>query len=99
MHVISRTTLKRAATKHSECESGLEAWYRVAKKAEWRSIDDVKKTYSHADGVTVGDRTYTVFNIGGNKFRLIVKIEYEYQKVFIKHVLTHAEYDKEDWKK
>lgn len=47
----------------------------------------------------VGDKIYTVFNIGGNNFRLITKIEYEYHKVFIKHVLTHPEYDKENWKK
>lgn len=47
----------------------------------------------------MGKKTYTVFNICGNKFRLIVKIEYKHQKVFIKHVLTHAEYNKGEWKK
>jgi mRNA interferase HigB len=47
----------------------------------------------------VGETTYTVFNIGGNAFRLVVKIEYKYQKIFIKHVLTHAEYDQGGWKK
>ena len=46
---------------------------RYAKAAEWRSLQDVRKTYSHADGVKVGDTTYTVFNIGGNKFRLIAR--------------------------
>ncbi len=45
------------------------------------------------------DKIYTVFNIGGNDFRLITKIEYDYQKIFVKHLLTQAEYNKEDWKK
>jgi mRNA interferase HigB len=77
----------------------LEIWYRSAKKAKWKTLEDVRKTWPSADGVTVGEKTYTVFNIGGNKFRLIVKIEYEMQRLYIKHVLTHAEYDKENWKK
>ncbi|HEX4230053.1 MAG TPA: type II toxin-antitoxin system HigB family toxin [Bryobacteraceae bacterium] len=99
MHIISRKTLKEAAERYGGIESALDAWFRIANKAAWGSLDDVRKTYPAADGVTVSDRAYTVFNITGNKFRLIVKIEYEYRKVFIKHVLTHAEYDKEDWKK
>lgn len=70
-----------------------------AKKAEWRSLNDVRKTYPHADGVTVKDITYTVFNIGGHKFRLITEIDYQCHLVFIKHVLTHAEYNKGDWKR
>ena len=49
--------------------------------------------------MTVCGKTYEIFNISGNRFRLIVKVEYRYQKIFIKHVLTHAEYDKEDWKR
>jgi mRNA interferase HigB len=71
----------------------------MASKAEWKSLEDIRKTYRYADGVTVGGKTYVIFNISGNRFRLIVKVEYRYQKIFIKHVLTHAEYDKEDWKR
>ncbi len=99
MHVISRKKLKEAASRHSGIEVGLDTWFRVAKKARWHGLDDIRKTYPSADGVRAGDKIYTVFNIGGNNFRLIVKIEYEYQKIFIKNVLTHAEYDKGDWKK
>jgi len=55
-------------------------------------------TAATADGVTVGPNTYTVFNIAGNKFRLIVKIEYRYRAIYVKDVLTHAEYDKGRWK-
>jgi mRNA interferase HigB len=99
VHIISRKTLREAAERHSGIESALDAWFRIANKADWRSLEDVRKTYPAADGVRVGDKVYTVFNITGNKFRLIVKIEYEYRKVFIKRVLTHAEYDKEEWKR
>ena len=98
MHVIARKALKDAGEKF-DIEPVLDAWFRIATAASWHSLEDVRKTYATADGVTVGGKTYTVFNIGGNKFRLIVKIEYKYQKIFIKHVLTHKEYDKGGWKK
>jgi mRNA interferase HigB len=91
--------LKEAAARLHGSETALDAWFKIASKASWRSLEDVRKTFSHADGVAVGDKTYTVFNICGNKFRLIVKIEYRSQLIFVKHVLTHAEYDKEGWKK
>ncbi len=99
MHIVSRKTLKEAATRLSGSRIGLDAWFRIASRAEWRSLEDIRKTYPSADGVIIGDKKYVVFNVCGNKFRLIVKLEYRYQKIFIKHVLTHAEYDKEDWKK
>lgn len=79
---------------HPDAVSPLDAWYRIAKKAEWGSIIDVRKTLSTADAVG----TCTVFNIKGTTYRLIAWINYETQRVFIKHVLTHADYDKEDWK-
>jgi mRNA interferase HigB len=56
---------------------------------------DVRKTYSHADFVD----PYTVFNIKGNNYRLVVKIEYRWQLIFVKHLLTHAEYERGGWKK
>ena len=99
MHVISRRILKEAARLYCGVEPGLETWFRVASKALWRSFDDVRKTYPGADVIKVGQRVYTVLTIGGNNFRLIVKIEYAYQEIFIKHVLTHAEYDRDYWKK
>jgi len=77
----------------------LDSWYRIAKLARWESLEDVRQTYPHADGVIVGKgdqkRVHTVFNIGGNDFRLITEIFYDDRTV----LLTHAEYDKEDWKK
>jgi mRNA interferase HigB len=75
-------------------EGPLRAWYKIASKADWRSFADVRQTYSSADYVD----PFTVFNIRGNHYRLIVKIEYKKHLVFIKHVLTHKEYDKGSWK-
>ena len=96
MHIISRKALKGAGETYAAAGNPLDSWYRVAKSAAWGNLEDVRKTYA---SVVVGEKTYTVFNIGGNKFRLVVGINYKTQKVFIKHVLTHAEYEKGDWKK
>lgn len=93
--MITRGALKDFAALNKGAESPLDSWYRVAKKAHWRNIADVRLSYPHADAVG----RCTVFNIGGNKYRLIVKIEYKLQTVYIKRVLIHAEYDKGDWKR
>jgi mRNA interferase HigB len=95
VHVITRRALKEFAAIHKGAEKPLDSWYSVSKKAHWQSIADVRVNYPHADAVG----RCTVFNISGNKYRLIVKIEYKLQTIYIKHVLTHAEYDKEDWKR
>jgi mRNA interferase HigB len=78
----------------------LDSWYRAAKSAKWKSLEEIRQTYPHADGVPVGDKVYTVFKIAGNNFRLITEIFYEgHQTILVRNVLTHAEYDKENWKK
>jgi mRNA interferase HigB len=94
VHVISRKALREAATRHAGLEAPLDTWYRSAKKAQWKSLTDVRKTYPHADAV--GE--YTIFNIKGNAYRLIVTINCRTGRLFIRHVLTHAEYDRERWK-
>ena len=94
MHVISRKKLKEAATRHSDLEGPLDAWFRIAKKAQWRNLAEVRKTFSSADAVA----KWTVFNIKGNQYRLITEINYVFGRVYIRHVLTHAEYDRGDWK-
>jgi len=95
MHVISRKALRKAEEKHPELAVPLGTWFKVAKAARWKNIADVRKTYRDADPVGPN----TVFNIKGNSYRLIVKIEYEFDLIFIKAVQTHAEYDKGDWNK
>jgi mRNA interferase HigB len=66
----------------------------MAKKAQWRSLAEVRQTYPHAD--LVG--RYTVFNIKGNHYRLIAEINYRFQQILIRAILTHADYDRDKWK-
>lgn len=95
MHIISRKKLKEAATRHRDVEAPLDVWFRIAKRASWRSLADVRQTFAAADAVD----KWTVFNIKGNTYRLITEINYRYQRLYIRHVLTHAEYDQEKWKR
>jgi len=94
MHVISRKKLKDAASRHGDLEGPLDAWFRIAKKAAWKSFADVRKTFSGADAVY----KWTVFNIKGNQYRLIAEINYMFGRIYIRHVMTHAEYDRGGWK-
>jgi mRNA interferase HigB len=94
MHVITRKKLRDFCIKYPDAEEPLEAWYRLTKKAKWKNLAETRKDFPHAD--LVGE--CTVFNIGGNKYRLITAIHYNRQRVFIIHVLTHKEYDKGKWK-
>jgi mRNA interferase HigB len=95
MHVISRKRLKEASVRHPDLEEPLDVWFRVAKKATWKNLADVRKTFSSADAVG----KWTVFNIKGNRYRLIAEINYLFIRVYIRHVLTHAEYDRGGWKR
>ena len=72
MHVVSRKKLKEAAARHEDLEGPLDAWLRIAKKASWKNLMDVRKTFLSADAVG----KWTVFNIKGNQFRLIAEINY-----------------------
>jgi mRNA interferase HigB len=94
MHVISRKKLKEASIRHADLEGPLDAWFRIAKKADWQSLTDVRKTLSTAD--VVG--RWTVFNIKGNQYRLVTEINYRFGRIYIRHVLTHSEYDRGGWK-
>lgn len=95
MRVIAKRTLVNHWEKPGRDDSRepLEAWYAEAKVATWRSFADIKQTSATASSVA-GDRV--VFNIGGNKYRLIVKINYHAAVVFIRFVGTHREYDQID---
>ncbi len=94
MHVISKKKLREFSAKYSDSEPALSAWNQVARKAKWQHINDVKSLYPSTDAVG----NFTVFNIRGNKYRLIVSIDYEAQVIYIKYILTHAEYGSGTWK-
>jgi mRNA interferase HigB len=92
VHVITRKALVRFWAKHLDAETPLKVWFGVTKRAHWKHITDVRKVFPYADA----EGPYTVFNIGGNKYRLITTIDYSTGKVFIRWVFTHSEYDR--WK-
>ena len=94
LHVISRKLLLRASTPHPGLAAPLDAWFRIAKQARWRNLADVRRTLPTADSVG----RFTVFNIKGNHFRLVTEINYLAGRIVLRHVLTHAEYDKGAWK-
>jgi mRNA interferase HigB len=92
--VIAKSAWRPAVAADPALEGPISSWYAVAKNASWKSLTEVRRTYPHADFVD----PYTVFNIKGNAYRLIVKIEYRWQMIFVKHLLTHAEYSRGGWK-
>jgi len=94
MHIITKRRLKEFADVHADAQTGLATWAKAAESQRWHSLVDVHAIYPAAD--LVGN--LTVFNIGGNKYRLVTFIDYTYGKVFIRAILTHAEYDEEKWK-
>jgi mRNA interferase HigB len=94
MHIVSRKRLLEFAEIHADVADPLDLWYRVAKSAEWANLVDVRRTYPATDSVG----NCTVFNIKGNDYRLITSIVYATQRIYIKYVLTHSEYNKDKWK-
>jgi mRNA interferase HigB len=94
MHVISYRRLREYGKKHADCIDALDNWFKVTQKADWKNLVEIQVVFPTAEAVG----NFTIFNIKGNKYRLVASIDYEKQLVYIKYVLTHAEYDKENWK-
>lgn len=101
MRVISIRRLREFWEKHADAEGPLKTWWRITcdPDTKWRHIHDVKTMLPGVDGFNLECGVpVVVFNIGGNKFRLVARIFYEYQRVYVKAVLTHREYDAAKWK-
>ncbi len=94
MHIITRKRLNEFAEKHPAAASGLVHWYRALKRGNPANFAELRKMFPHADQVG----GLTVFNVDGNKARLVAAIHYNRRKVYIRAVLTHAEYDAGKWK-
>ncbi|MCM1982420.1 type II toxin-antitoxin system HigB family toxin [Lyngbya confervoides] len=94
MHVISRRILRQFCDRHADSCEALFSWYRISSKAKWENLIEVQALYPKAEAVG----NFTVFNLKGNKDRLITAINYRSQRIYIKYVLTHADYDKDEWK-
>jgi len=94
MHVITRKRLNEFASKYPDAHSALEHWYRIMKVRRFGNFAQLKELFPSADQVA----NKTVFNIGGNKYRLIAAFHYNRNRVYIRAILTHRDYDKGNWK-
>ena len=94
VRIIKRGALVPFWERHPDAKASLESWYAVVRRANWKTPAEMKQVYGKAD--LVGRRT--VFNIAGNKYRLVARVNYQAQRVFVLYILTHAEYDRGDWK-
>lgn len=94
MHVISRKALRQFWEEHPDSKSSLSHWYKAMTKHDFLTFNELRTTFPTADKVD----DFIVFNISGHKYRLISSIHFNRSKVYIRHVLTHSEYDKGAWK-
>lgn len=93
MRIIARKTLREFAVRHPRSRQPLDDWYALVSAADWQTSSDVKRLFRSADFLP---DNRVVFNIGGNDFRLVVKIEYRFRTVYIRFIGTHADYDRID---
>ncbi len=99
MRIIKETFLSEAAKEYPDAASFLTEWRKVAKQAEWQNLEDVRKQYPKTDMVRVkSGKQASVFNVCGNKYRLIVAIHFNTKIVYTMRFLTHADYSKDKWK-
>jgi mRNA interferase HigB len=94
MHIISRKKLREFSRAHPDSGEALDHWSHAVRRAQWRNCSDLRATLGSADQVG----KFVVFNICGNKYRLIAQVYYNYAVVLIRYVLTHKEYDTGTWK-
>ena len=95
MHIITRKRIKVFIENYPDSQPSLDTWYKIVKKTNYNSFNELKQHFSNADYV----HGFIVFNISGNKYRLIAAIHFNRKKVYIRHVLTHQEYDRAKWKR
>ena len=91
MRIIAKKILKEFWEKHSDCEQQLKSWYREASNAEWKNPNEIISEYP---SVSIISSNRIVFNIKGNNYRLVIKINYDYQIVWIRFIGTHSKYDR-----
>jgi mRNA interferase HigB len=94
MHLISAGKLKQAASKYPDASKAIQAFCKIIKQAQWQNLLEVQTAYRDTEAVG----NFTIFNIKGNKYRLILDIDYYEQVAYFKYFLTHAQYNREKWK-
>ncbi len=95
MNVVSKSGLKRMIRQHPQAESELLAWYKASRSAFWKSLADVRSVFPTADLVS----GVLIFNILRNDLRLIAVAAFKYQRLYLKALLTHKQYDRKEWMK
>jgi mRNA interferase HigB len=93
MRIVSREAIREAAARHGEWSASLNAWYKIAKNADWKNFAEVRNSWRNSD--VVGP--FVVFDISHNKCRLIATIKYRWRMVYIRRILSHA--DEKEWQK
>lgn len=94
MHIITKKRLSEFWPLYADSEKPLRIWYGICKKTKFRNFSELKQAFRTVDKVG----KFTVFNIGGNKWRLVTVIHYTTGKIYVRAVLTHKEYDQDNWK-
>jgi mRNA interferase HigB len=92
--VISRRAIREFATKHPDSLASLSNWYAITRRAAWKNLIEMQADFPSAD--LVGRRT--VFNIAGNNYRLIARVNYGVRRVYVLRIMKHAEYSKGEWR-
>jgi len=95
MRVVSRKALREAAAERREWSASLNSWYKIAKNADWKTFAEVRNSWRNSD--VVG--RFVVFDISHNRCRLIATIKYRWRMVYIRRILSHADYDEKEWQK
>jgi len=95
VRILSRKAIREATARHSEWGASLNAWCKIAKDADWKNFAEVRNSWKNSD--VVGG--FVVFDVGHNKCRLIATIKYKWRMVYIRRILSHAEYGQKDWQR
>ena len=98
MRIISPRAVREFADLHANSRKPLAEWLRKAVAADWKSLADVRKDMPRTDAVPLPNgRTATIFDVGGNNYRVAVSMHYDRGRLYVRRIMTHAEYDKGDW--
>jgi mRNA interferase HigB len=98
MLILGKTKISKFINKHRDAKKPLYRWVKIAEASNWGNFNDIKKTFAHADLFAQKKVRYVIFNIAGNKYRLVTAINFKGQMAIVKVIMTHGEYSKNKWK-
>jgi mRNA interferase HigB len=99
MHLISRKALVDFSKIHSDADAPMRNWFKAIERGTFASLVELKTSFASVDYLPVGQHGLYVFNVGGNKYRIVASIHFNRQRLYVRNVLTHAEYSKGEWRK